>query len=76
MLAAAQNQKSSPRVAPPAFTPEDVHCISAAKSFDYRVRTENTYCAQLPKTAFAQTPAHAADELFASTVSLCHMSSG
>ncbi len=74
-MLAAKNQTSSPRVAPPAFTAEDVHCISAAKSFDYRVRTEPTYCAQLPKTNFAQTLAHAANELIASALSLCHVSS-
>ena len=38
MLAAVNDQTSSPRVVAPAFTAEDVHCISAAKSFDYRVR--------------------------------------
>ena len=67
MMTAAKAQGSNPRVAGPAFMPEDVHCTSAAKSFDYRVRIEPTYAAQPLVTAL--------NERIARVMSLGHMSS-
>ena len=72
MLAASKEQQSSPRAALPAFTPEDVHCMSAAKSFDYRARAP-TYVI-VPHVICMIVTAHRAEPCSATRIMMVFLS--